>query len=423
MIPEILRSNTFAFLVPAPHTASNSNGIRVLIDAALSVIDLGVKAVIVPSHDTVPAYHKLPEPYHRVPISWEVPEGCCAIVSDTVLPELLSQVRARAKYVCHYTLAPWGLFQNCGVYSNFQMIAPGERQAVYSSHVSTHFPCFYLQTQFKELEPWLDLTHARAKPESSRAQQRQLKVCIYAGKGRLFSLGTYALRRRISRSESSLILRWDPRRGTALPPTKPELYSLLACADLLISYDPLSSLAHEATLLGTPCLVKAGWDEIGFKDSFPVRLDGISWNSEERALDLVDHGYNHASVVSSYKEAIKANSHSLMGLMAFACGQGDFCLTDHSINSYWNSRQPYFSSLRLPSEPSDWGPISKALQPLGPADLLADFTEELPSLIIQFRRRLKRVMHVIGIAKLQLMGLLKRTAIFPLRVIGQWLQR
>jgi hypothetical protein len=198
---------------------------------------------------------------------------------------------------------------------------------------------------------------------------------------------------------------------------------LLAGADLLISYDPLSSLAHEATLIGTPCLVKAGWDEIGFIDSFPVRLDGISWNSEERALDLVDHGYNHASVVSSYHEAIEANTQRLVGLMAFACGQGDFNLTDHSINSYWKSRQPYFTSLRLPSEPSDWGPISKSLQPIGPVDLLADFTEELPSLINQFRRRLKTTMQEIGIAKLQLMGLFKRKAILPLRVVGQWLQR
>lgn len=344
-------------------------------------------------------------------------------MSDTVLPELLSQFRARAKYVCHYTMAPWGLFQNCGVYSNYQLIAPGERQEVYSSHVSKHFPCFYLQAHFKELEPWLDLSQARAKPVASRAQRRQLKVCIYAGKGRLFSLDTFALRRRISRSESSLILRWEPRRGTALPPTKPELYSLLACAELLISYDPLSSLAHEATLIGTPCLVKAGWDEMGFKDSFPVRLDGISWNSEERALDLVDHGFNHASVVSSYHEAIKANAQSLVGLMAFACGQGDFALTDHSINSYWKSRQPYFTSLRLPSEPSDWGPISKALQPLGPLDLLADFADELPSLINHYTRRLKIGMRVIVISILQLMRLVKRKAILPLRVIGQWLQR
>ena len=55
MIPEVLRNNTFAFLVPAPHTANNSNGIRLLIDAAQSVIDLGLKAVLVPSHDMVPA--------------------------------------------------------------------------------------------------------------------------------------------------------------------------------------------------------------------------------------------------------------------------------------------------------------------------------------------------------------------------------
>jgi hypothetical protein len=210
-----------------------------------------------------------------------------------------------------------------------------------------------------------------------------------------------------------------------LPPTKPELYSLLASVDLLISYDPLSSLAHEAALIGTPCLVKAGWDEKRFIDSFPVRLDGISWNCEETALSLVDHGYNRASVISSYREAIQGNAHQLMGLMAFACGQGDFSLTPHSINSYWNSRQPYFNSLQLPSEPNDWGPISKALQPLGPVDLLADITEELelPSRIKKLRWRLKEMMHRVGIAKLRLMGLAKRKVDCSLQLIGQWLQR
>jgi hypothetical protein len=209
----------------------------------------------------------------------------------------------------------------------------------------------------------------------------------------------------------------------ALPPTKAELYSLLASTDLLISYDPLSSLAHEATLIGTPCLVKAGWDEKGFIDSFPVRLDGIAWNSEEQALCLVDHGYDHASVVSSYAEAIEANTQRLMGLMVFACGQGDFSLTAHFINSYWNSRQPYFNSLRLPSEPNDWGPIRKALQPLGPMDVLADITEELPSLIKQLRRRLKEMRQGTGIAKLQLMGLVKQKVDCSLQWIGQWLPR
>lgn len=423
MIPEVLRNNTFAFLVPAPHTASNSNGIRVLIDAAQSVIDLGVKAVVVPSHDTVPAYHALPEPYHRVPISWEVPEGCCAIVSDTVLPELLNQVRARAKYVCHYTLAPWGLFRNCGAYSNYQTIASSERQAVYSPHVSMHLPFFYLQTQFQELEPWIVLSREWERTDRAKTRQRKLNVCIYAGKGRLYSLDTFGLRRRISRPKSSLILRWDPRRGMPFPPTKPELYSLLASVDLLISYDPLSSLAHEAALIGTPCLVKAEWDEKGFIDSFPVRLDGISWNCEETALSLVDYGYDRAAVISSYREAVHVNAHQLMGLMAFACGQGDFGLTPHSINSYWRSRQPYFNSLRLPSEPNDWGPISKALQPLGPVDLLADITEELPSRINPFRSRLKGMRYRLGIAKLQLMGFAKQKANYSLLNIAQWLRR
>jgi hypothetical protein len=376
MITEDLRRHTFAFLVPAPHTASNSNGITVMVDAAQSAIDMGLDAVVIPSHDTIPTYQRLPPPYEQIPIRWDVPEGCCAIISDTINPELLTEVRAKAQHICHYTLAPWGLFQNCGVYNNFQEVRCGERQAVYSPHVSTHLPYFYLQTKFKELEPWINYAKDRKSNNKQRNPRKEYKSCIYAGKGRLVAVGA-RIRKRISRPHSQLILRWESKTGQAFPPTKTRLYRMIVESDLLISFDPISSLAYEATLLGVPALVKAGWDETTFRDLFPVRLDGIAWNSEAEAISLVDNGFDHQTVIDSYHDAIKNNKQQLVELLKYACG------TDLSsshrpssqskdLNAYWKARQPYFNSLKLPSSPADWSPISKALKPVNPLEVFED---------------------------------------------------
>ena len=97
-IPASLLGNRYTFLIPSPEFFVISNGITVLLDAALSLQTLGLEVDVVPSHTTIPSYAYLPIPYADLPISWDILPGCCAILSDTVCKERLQEVRARASH-------------------------------------------------------------------------------------------------------------------------------------------------------------------------------------------------------------------------------------------------------------------------------------------------------------------------------------
>jgi len=111
VIPPELRQWRFAFVVVAPQNFTHSNGIRVLLDAAVTARSLGIDVCIVPVENEFRSYNALPAPYASLPISWEIPRGCCALLGDTLTDELLSDTRSRADRICHYSLAPNGLFQ------------------------------------------------------------------------------------------------------------------------------------------------------------------------------------------------------------------------------------------------------------------------------------------------------------------------
>lgn len=397
MIPDQLLEEHYAFFVPSPQSFYQSNGITVMLDAIQVAIKMGLQIVLVPSHDRSACYTKLPDPYQNIPVRWQVPEQCCAIVSDTILPDLLEEVRAKAKSICHYTLAPWGLFRDCGVFSNLQTIKPGERQAVYSPHVSTRLPFFYLQTQFLSLEAWIPRAQAIKLSRVQKRPNRKLIACIYPGKGYPSQLNSKELRNRISRPQSHLITRWDPIRGHPHPSTKSALYQLLANSDLFISFDPISSLAYEATLLGIPSLVKAPWDEQEFSSRFPVRFDGIAWDDEPEMIRLIDHGFDHEAVLSAYRQAVADNIDQLISLLRFATDHHGPEMQSDEANAYWSSRQEFFRSLSLPSTRDTWGGVGKVLMPVQAADYLADLSDWLAArvLYLRYAARYTRA-HVLG---------------------------
>lgn len=367
VIPPELRQWRFAFVVVAPQNFTHSNGIRVLLDAAVTARSLGIDVCIVPVENEFRSYNALPAPYASLPISWEIPRGCCALLGDTLTDELLSDTRSRADRICHYSLAPNGLFQCEGLFGNRLFLHEGERQVVYSPQISTKFPFFYLQSNFIELEPWIQSTRKTRRPLLRQDQGRTLKACIYPGKGHIKEL-PIELRRRIRRSGSQLITRCYPR-------SKRKLYRYLSEADLLVSFDPLSSLSYEATLLGIPSFILPQWDEHHFRDHFPVRLDGIIWNDLLAFLRLLDNGFDYEAVLSSYRDAIARNPQVIVELLSYASGlQQAQPFSAADLNSYWQSRQPFFAQLNMPSPPEAWGPLSVALLPLTPLDRLQDFS-------------------------------------------------
>lgn len=156
--------------------------------------------------------------------------------------------------------------------------------------------------------------------------------------------------------------------------TKPELYQQLASSDLLICYDPITSLAYEANLLGISVFIPVSWHEANFKPSFPVRLDGIVWNDVPAFLEILDHGFDHQAVLDSYRSALASNLQSLLDLLCFAFGDGAPTLVAEQVNAYWDARQSYFSSLQLPSTATDWI-LKDALPAITPSEFFHDLLE------------------------------------------------
>lgn len=389
-IPEALRFRHYSILISTPEHFAFSNGISVLLNAALNLQSLGLQVDIVPAHTTTPTYTRLPEPYADLPICWEIRPGCSAILSDTVSQVRLQEVRARAGQICHYTMAPNGLFGSEGMWANRIWLESGESQAVYSPQISTQLPTFYLQSHFADLEPWIELACRQPRQQAPH----HLRACLYPGKGHL-RRAPRELCNRIKRSRCTLITRYHPAN-------KPDLYHELANSDLLICYDPITSLAYEASLLGIPVFIPIRWDESHFKPSFPVRLDGIVWGDMAAFLDILDHGFDHQSVLNSYRTALANNTQTLVDLLHFAFSNDGITPDADRINLYWDSRQAYFSSLQLPSFANRWT-LKEALPATTPIeglnDLLETFHEYLSQVGHHLSCRWRSIMRRIAVLR------------------------
>ena len=357
IVPPGKAHETFAFVVCTPLEAQRSNGTAVVINLAKNATKLGCRVVIIPGHSLQPqSAREICTQIDGISLSWQTPKHCIAIICDTISPERLGEVRERASTVMHYSLAPKGLFQSAGPSHYFEPLANGEKSAVYSPQVSTRLPHFYLQTEFQVIDS-LIATQAISPTRSRSINTKggRLTAAVYAGKGRLQPIHNQTLQDRIARDSLSLITRRYPRG-------KAKLYELLSHVDLLISFDPITSLNHESILLGTPVLVIPPWDEEDFRQQFPVCLDGIAWGDPGKALEFVDNGYDLDRVRSTYSEAIKRNLYSTENLLRFASTQSHDLGTVEKENEYWRARQFFFRALALPSQMADeWCPAEKII--------------------------------------------------------------
>lgn len=342
--------HAYAFIISQPWAANNSNGISIMLEIAEEANKMGLDCVVVPGHSLSPSNENDFNISLNINISWSTPLNCVAIICDTIDAERLQEVRKRAHKICHYSLAPKGLFQVPG--GGLVVPMPREASAVYSPQVSTKLKVFYFQKKFRDLEIMFNQYPGMAKPLSIRDENKKsrlLDIAVYAGKGRLRPLHEKYLANRINCSKLKTITRkW--------PASKKKLYNILANSDLLVSFDPISSINHESILLGTPVLVVPPWDETEFVDKFPVSLEGISWGSFSRALDYLENGYDLENVRRSYFEAIGKNSQVLMDFFRFASGNQMLSHDCELETSYWENRQLFFRALDLPSfyESDSW---------------------------------------------------------------------
>lgn len=371
-VPSGLHDLLFAFVVYYPDTFHHSNGVRVLLDMAQRTQSLGLRACVVPCYFEEAVqnpYDCLSPPYQDLEICWDVPLGCCAIICDSLQPHHLNRVRSRAHNICHYTLAPLGMFSRDGSSKNSVLIEANERQAVYSPAVSTQLPYFYWQTRYHELESFLSLRSTSQTKSPSKTTSLLPVTCFYVGKGYPKELPS-EIRSRINRYGAHLITRLNPSR-------KEDLYKLIGKSRMLICFDPLTSLAHEATLLGVPVFICSDWDEKNYLDLMPVKLSGLSLNNETRFLKILDCGFDQLEVIKSYWAAIEKNTFSLIGLLSFAA-LGPSLHSSIKLNEYWASRKQFFQELDLPSPPSAWGPLTAVFPAQTPVEKVQDICMSLP---------------------------------------------
>lgn len=385
-ITHLLRNNHYCILVCSPENFKHSNGIRILLETASLLQSLGLDITVVPGDSFENTYTCLAPPYENLSIAWDVPDGCSALVGDTISSERLQEVRARAARICHYTLAPNGLFGAEGRWANRIILEPGEQQAVYSPQVSTILPTFYHQAYFPELESWINRNPRALRPYPTSSRSSHFRACIYAGKGHLKKV-PYELSLRLYRRGSTLITRHNPT-------TKNELYRLISGSDLVICYDPISSLAHEAILLGVPVFIPVEWDESDFKAAFPVRLDGIVWNDIAEFLRVLQFGFDHQAVIETYRSALAANTSTMLDLLQFAFSDAPEPAAAARINTYWESRQAFFIGLRLPSL-TDRLSLKQALPAHTPLEYIQDLRETTTDLIGDLCSRIRSLLRTL----------------------------
>ena len=364
------------FPVALPCHFSHSNGISVILNIAKKAQQYGYKVALCPA---IPldqhTKYRLPDEFSSLSIADNNSRFSVAIVTDTISQGHLAYIRDRVSSVCHYACAPYGLFSK-GPFANPYLGTGSDRHAVFSPMVSVQFPYFYYQTVFSQLHEGLSRQDDPINPLKSSHQIRDLKVCIYSGKGHLRQV-PHALRRLINRSRSVLIHRHYPA-------SKSELYRLISESDALISFDPLTSLSLEASLLGKPCLIMSEWDEPSAIDLFPVSLCGIAFNDLDHFLHLLKFGFDRELVLQSYFSAISANPESVSSLLSFALGQSPYQSPTLDTNSYWSQRSARLALLNLPS---DYYPdLSDALLSFH----LQDYIVDLLRLVLRVHRAITK---------------------------------
>jgi len=115
--------------------------------------------------------------------------------------------------------------------------------------------------------------------DSFEKQKRRNKVLIYYGKVR-YGLSFKKLKEIVSQFDEYEIIHRE------YPSSTTDLYNKISESSLLISLDPLTSLIHESTLIGTPVYV---YDDVfkEYYDNFDFKLHGLYYNLKKSDLKKV----------------------------------------------------------------------------------------------------------------------------------------
>jgi hypothetical protein len=235
-----LPSDSKSFCFYSPHFTCKSNGISLFWETAFEVAQLGHKVKIIT--------------FGSEELSTPLPDKFLPLLGTpfedndiVVYPDLIPDNPLNAKQVARFLLAkPYVL--------DGKSILYGRNDFVFSYSKAVLDTPPYL--------PILNPELLKLKEKFFRPKKNQ--VVLYFGKVRFGALKLSQLKPLITSFKTCRIV----TRTT--PQDSSQLYSLIAESELLISFDPLTNLCLEATLLETPVLVadpvfKPQYDNFNFK--------------------------------------------------------------------------------------------------------------------------------------------------------------
>ena len=225
------------YIFHIPNYVPNSNGIKSLWYAAYQ-FSLHRSVKIIPFYAGEVFGHEIPQPYKEIIVSnYSMSEKDIVIYPDMVEGNPLG-----AKKIARYLMAKPGILNGLN-------INKGDTDFLfaYSRAVDKTLP------QLTILLPELEFL------KKFKKEKKEKTIIIYYGKCRVSLKDTRIKKIRKDFDNVKIITR-------IIPSDKNVLYEEISKASLLVSYDPLSSLAYEANLVGTPSVIL---DPV-FRDEFNI---------------------------------------------------------------------------------------------------------------------------------------------------------
>ena len=185
--------------------------------------------------------------------------------------------------------------------------------------VSQYDYCFAYSKAVSEILPqYTVISGAVARIKKIPHKVKTNKVVLYFGKTRI-GLSFKGLNKFLENFDEIEVI------SRNYPTTKEEMYNMIAESRLLISFDPLSSVCHESTLLGTPVYI---YDSV-FKSlyhMFNFKLHGFYYNLKTNDLERV-YEESRDLHIKAKKEILKSNENILENTIDLISG-----MEDHFIN-------------------------------------------------------------------------------------------
>jgi len=251
---------SYKYLFYAPFYKNHSNGIKCFWEAALNFSKY--KDVTILQFFNGVESDETPKKFKNIKIINSIDEIKLLSNHIVVYPDCVSSNPLNHHNVSRYLMCKPFILNGQGIETNKH-----DYCFAYSNAVST------IYDQYTVVSDEL----LNIKPKENKI--RDNTVLIYYGKLR-YGLNFKGLNQLTKNfNEVKIITR-------LYPSNKENLYQMISESRLLISFDPLTSLLHESTLLGTPVYVyDSSFKEI--YDNFNFKLHGFYYNVKEEDLNQI----------------------------------------------------------------------------------------------------------------------------------------